>query len=198
MRFHGIPPSCLQPHASLTYLHIPQFFVKKIGKNEKSFFSYLEKVVIVPRRIEPGQLLDRLESITVDISNIKGIGIMGLTTTLFAEDDVATATAVFTPRPNLGDAEELWFQFAENPSDQYLRNELIERYMPLVRRHAGHTWAKLRESVELDDLISAGTFGLMDAINAFDVSRGVKFETFCTQRVLGAIDRKSTRLNSSH
>ena len=112
---------------------------------------------------------------------------MGLTTTLFAEDDVATATGVFTPRPNLGDAEYLWFQFAENPSDQYLRNALIERYMPLVRNRAERIWARLPEGVELDDLISVGTFGLMDAISAFDISRGVKFETFCMQRIQGAM-----------
>jgi RNA polymerase sigma factor for flagellar operon FliA len=59
--------------------------------------------------------------------------------------------------------------------------------MPLVRSRAERIWARLPEGVELDDLISAGTFGLMDAINAFDISRGVKFETFCMPRVQGAM-----------
>ena len=48
-------------------------------------------------------------------------------------------------------------------------------------------WAKLPDKVELDDLISAGIFGLMDAIDAFDPERGVKFETYCTPRIRGAI-----------
>jgi RNA polymerase sigma factor for flagellar operon FliA len=46
---------------------------------------------------------------------------------------------------------------------------------------------KLPAEVEVDDLMSAGLFGLMDAINAFDPDRGVKFETYCTQRIRGAI-----------
>ena len=77
LRFHGIPPSCLQPHASLTYLPIPKFFVKKIGKNEKSFFSYLGKVVIVPRRIEPSRLLDRLEALSLTLVIQKELGLWG-------------------------------------------------------------------------------------------------------------------------
>jgi RNA polymerase sigma factor for flagellar operon FliA len=45
----------------------------------------------------------------------------------------------------------------------------------------------LPEGIELDDLISAGVFGLMDAIRAFDLSRGVKFETYCVPRIRGAM-----------
>ncbi len=47
--------------------------------------------------------------------------------------------------------------------------------------------ARLPEGVELDDLISAGIFGLMDAIDAFDMERGVKFETYCVPRIRGAM-----------
>jgi RNA polymerase sigma factor for flagellar operon FliA len=46
---------------------------------------------------------------------------------------------------------------------------------------------KLPDLVELDDLMSAGTFGLMDAIEKFDLDRGVKFETYCARRIRGAI-----------
>lgn len=87
----------------------------------------------------------------------------------------------------LGDAEPLWLEFAESPSDKSLRNRLIERYMPLVKNRADRILSRLPEGIELDDLISAGTFGLMDAINAFSVNRGVKFETFCLPRIQGAI-----------
>ena len=48
-------------------------------------------------------------------------------------------------------------------------------------------WSRLPDGVELDDLISAGVFGLMDAINAFDLTRGVKFETYCVPRIRGAM-----------
>jgi len=46
---------------------------------------------------------------------------------------------------------------------------------------------RLPGEVDVEDLMSAGLFGLMDAIDAFDLERGVKFETYCTQRIRGAI-----------
>jgi RNA polymerase sigma factor for flagellar operon FliA len=79
-----------------------------------------------------------------------------------------------------------WKRFAKTHSDD-IRNKLIERYLHIVRYTAERLYSKLPEEVELDDLISAGTFGLVDAINAFDLSRGVKFETYCAQRIRGAI-----------
>ena len=45
----------------------------------------------------------------------------------------------------------------------------------------------LPKSIELDDLVSAGLFGLMDAIRGFDASRGIKFKTYCTTRIRGSI-----------
>ena len=59
--------------------------------------------------------------------------------------------------------------------------------MPLVRYNAERVWAKLPDGVDLNDLISAGVFGLMDAIEAFDLERGVKFETYCVPRIRGAM-----------
>ena len=79
-----------------------------------------------------------------------------------------------------------WKQFARSHKDE-TRNKLMENYLHIVRYTAERLYAKLPEEVELDDLISAGTFGLVDAINAFDLSRGVKFETYCAQRIRGAI-----------
>jgi RNA polymerase sigma factor for flagellar operon FliA len=63
----------------------------------------------------------------------------------------------------------------------------MEHYLPIVKYTADRIYAKLPDKVELDDLISAGIFGLMDAIDAFDPERGVKFETYCTPRIRGAI-----------
>lgn len=80
-----------------------------------------------------------------------------------------------------------WLAFKKDQSDQSLRNRLMERYLPLVKYNAERVWSKLPEGVDLNDLISAGVFGLMDAIEAFDLDRGVKFETYCVPRIRGAM-----------
>ncbi len=83
--------------------------------------------------------------------------------------------------------EQLWIEFKGDMSNQELRNRLVEMYLPLVKYNGERIWARLPDGVELDDLISAGVFGLMDAIDAFDLSRGVKFETYCVPRIRGAM-----------
>jgi len=87
-------------------------------------------------------------------------------------------------------AEEIlaiWQEFKADQSREDLRNQLIETYLPLVKYNGERIWARLPDGVELDDLVSAGTFGLMDAIDAFDMGRGVKFETYCVPRIRGAM-----------
>lgn len=84
------------------------------------------------------------------------------------------------------DVQQLWQQYRTNPTVD-LRNYLVERYLSLVKYNAERIWARLPDGVELDDLISAGVFGLMDAIDAFDLTRGVKFETYCVPRIRGAM-----------
>src|SRR5213595_3423936 len=83
--------------------------------------------------------------------------------------------------------DEVWKQFKADPTNQELRNLLVEQYLPLVKYNGERIWSRLPDGVELDDLISAGVFGLMDAINAFDLTRGVKFETYCVPRIRGAM-----------
>ena len=82
---------------------------------------------------------------------------------------------------------EIWEAYKKDQTNQHLRNRLIERYLPLVRYNAERVWAKLPDGVDLNDLMSAGVFGLMDAIDAFDMERGVKFETYCVPRIRGAM-----------
>lgn len=82
---------------------------------------------------------------------------------------------------------EVWVEFKKDTTNKLLRNRLVEQYLPLVKYNGERIWARLPDGVELDDLISAGVFGLMDAINAFDMSRGVKFETYCVPRIRGAM-----------
>src|ERR1043165_543685 len=96
------------------------------------------------------------------------------------EDGMATAVAQ-------DEIQELWQKFKADPSSQELRNRLVEQYLPLVKYNGERIWARLPEGVELDDLVSAGIFGLMDAIDAFDLTRGVKFETYCVPRIRGAM-----------
>lgn len=67
------------------------------------------------------------------------------------------------------------------------RNRLVENYMPLVNKLAEIIARRLWPRVTADELASAGYDGLIGAVTSFDPSRGVKFETFCRQRILGAI-----------
>ncbi len=82
--------------------------------------------------------------------------------------------------------DEIWVEFKRSASDD-LRNHLIEQYLDIVRYTAERMHMRLPGEVDVEDLMSAGLFGLMDAIDAFDLERGVKFETYCAQRIRGAI-----------
>ena len=84
------------------------------------------------------------------------------------------------------DIKAVWVEYRKTRSED-LRNVLMEEYLPTVRYNAERIHSKLPNEVELDDLMSAGIFGLMDAIEAFDLDRGVKFETYCAPRIRGAI-----------
>lgn len=84
------------------------------------------------------------------------------------------------------DVSEIWEKFFITHDDCY-RNLLIKKYKHIVKYIADRLHTKLPDKVEVDDLISVGTFGLIDAINAFDPDRGVKFETYCSPRIRGSI-----------
>jgi len=88
---------------------------------------------------------------------------------------------------NAEETSEIWSRYHADPNSRELRNLLVERYLPLVKFHGERLWSRLPEGVELDDLVSAGIFGLMDAIDAFDPGRGVRFETYCVTRIRGAM-----------
>lgn len=71
--------------------------------------------------------------------------------------------------------------------DGKLRDQLIMDYAPLIRFVAQRIAARLPSNVEIDDLISAGVIGLMDAIEKYDPSRDNKFKTYAEFRIRGAI-----------
>jgi RNA polymerase sigma factor FliA len=95
--------------------------------------------------------------------------------------------------PDLG-VEALWQQYRHTRSPG-LRNQLVEHYMPLVRATSNRIASELPSSVQIDDLISVGTFGLMNAIDRFDPEFGVRFESYCTVRIRGAILDELRSLN---
>src|SRR6266513_1325758 len=85
------------------------------------------------------------------------------------------------------DIIQVWQEFKQDQLSNELRKYLIDKYLPMVRYNAERVWSKLPDGVDLNDLISAGVFALMDAIEAFDLGRGVKFETYCVPRIRGAM-----------
>jgi RNA polymerase sigma factor for flagellar operon FliA len=97
----------------------------------------------------------------------------------------AEASRVASPFDSL-EVNELWTTYQTNPTED-LRNYLMERFLHLVRYNAERLYARLPDEVDIEDLMSAGLFGLMDAIDAFDLERKVKFETYCAPRIRGAI-----------
>ncbi|MFH1999187.1 MAG: sigma-70 family RNA polymerase sigma factor, partial [Planctomycetota bacterium] len=89
-------------------------------------------------------------------------------------------------KKNPDNLEDIW-KIYKKTHDENLRNVLIEKHMPLVKYISERLLLTLPKSIELDDLISAGVFGLMDAIDGFDLERGIKFKTYCTTRIRGSI-----------
>jgi RNA polymerase sigma factor for flagellar operon FliA len=81
---------------------------------------------------------------------------------------------------------DTWRRF-KNTGDLTLRNELVLSYISLVRYVASKVATGLPNTVDRDDLISYGTFGLMDAIAKFDLEKNVKFETYAITRIKGSI-----------
>jgi len=82
--------------------------------------------------------------------------------------------------------EEIWSEYQRTHSAA-IRNWLMVRFLHLVRYKAERLHARLPDEVDVQDLVQAGHFGLMDAIDDFDPSRGVKFETYSANRIRGAI-----------
>ena len=84
------------------------------------------------------------------------------------------------------DKEKLWSDYTRDRSPQ-LREKLIIEYAPLVKLVAGKLGMYLGYNVEFDDLVGYGVFGLIDAIDKFNYGKGVKFETYASLRIRGAI-----------
>lgn len=92
------------------------------------------------------------------------------------------ATSIFEQKTE----DELWQEYKKTRSPQ-LRDAFIRQYMPLVKYVAGKVAVGMPGSVEFDDLVGFGQFGLLDAINKFDPDKNVKFKTYAVTRIRGAI-----------
>jgi RNA polymerase sigma factor for flagellar operon FliA len=84
------------------------------------------------------------------------------------------------------DVVALWEGYKAN-ADKASRERLILQYSPLVKYVAGRVSVGLPATIEHADLVSYGMFGLIDAIEKFDLGKGVKFETYAIARIKGAI-----------
>lgn len=80
----------------------------------------------------------------------------------------------------------LWRKFLRTRRRAH-RNDLALSYVPLVRIVAEEIAARVPKSIDPEDLVSVGVFGLLQAIEGFDPSRNVRFETFCRMRIRGAM-----------
>ncbi|QWT46280.1 RNA polymerase sigma factor FliA [Azospira inquinata] len=74
-----------------------------------------------------------------------------------------------------------------NAAGQLNKEQLVQRFAPLVKRIAYHLMARLPASVEVEDLIQNGTMGLLDAVTRFETGHGAQFETYAAQRIRGAM-----------
>ncbi|MCL1988130.1 MAG: FliA/WhiG family RNA polymerase sigma factor [Firmicutes bacterium] len=81
---------------------------------------------------------------------------------------------------------EVWRNYRKTKSPE-LREKLILEYAPLVKHVAGRLAIHIGKYVEYDDLVGYGVFGLIDAVDKFDAEKSVKFETYASFRIRGAI-----------
>lgn len=82
--------------------------------------------------------------------------------------------------------KKLWEEYKNNKSSK-IREKIILEYADLVKIVAGRMGMYLGYTVEYDDLVGYGIFGLIDAIDKFELTKGVRFETYASLRIRGAI-----------
>ena len=92
--------------------------------------------------------------------------------------------------------DKLWQQYSKT-HDTELRDELILEYAQLVKLVAGRLSMYLGYNVEYDDLVGYGIFGLIDAIDKYDYGKNVKFETYASLRIRGAILDQIRKINAA-
>ncbi|MCU0284606.1 MAG: RNA polymerase sigma factor WhiG [Candidatus Nanopelagicales bacterium] len=133
----------------------------------------MSRPTLAPDRSEGGDGSGRL-TVVPDASQPEGLD-------LIDPDD-----AVAQLEPDDSGVAALWADY-KRTGDAHMREQLILQYAPLVRYVAGRVGVGLPASVEQGDLVSYGVFGLIDAIDKYDLDRAIKFETYAINRIRGAI-----------
>ena len=88
--------------------------------------------------------------------------------------------------PQNATSETLWARYLKT-RETAARNALVEHYAPLIHTHAARMSRRLPGQVTYDEIVSAAFDGLIEAVEAYDPGRKAKFETFCQQRIFGAV-----------
>lgn len=88
--------------------------------------------------------------------------------------------------PKTSEEQKLWLRWAKD-KDPVVGDILVKKYTPLVSYHVQRIASGLPKNVSRDDLTSLGMMGLFDALNKFDIQRDLKFDTYASFRVRGAI-----------
>ena len=84
------------------------------------------------------------------------------------------------------DTRQLWEKYNRKKTVE-VRNQLAEHHLPLIKVVAGRLAMSLPPHLDRDDLLSTGFFGLLDAIDRYDINRNIKFETYAGVRIRGAM-----------
>ncbi len=101
--------------------------------------------------------------------------------------EVPTEKIQRKPRVDANKMAELWAAYKRNTTNLQAREKIIVGYLHLVRYVVSRLPITLPVSIAQEDLISYGTLGLMEAVERFDPSRGLKFETYAVTRIRGSI-----------
>jgi len=80
----------------------------------------------------------------------------------------------------------LWEEYASNPTES-CRERIVKRYLPLIKYVVARMAVTPPPGLDYEDLLSFGVFGLLDAIDRFDLSKGFSFQTFAVPRIRGAV-----------
>ncbi|MEZ4569664.1 MAG: sigma-70 family RNA polymerase sigma factor [Thermomicrobiales bacterium] len=96
--------------------------------------------------------------------------------------------------PDEGRGARLWEEYHLRPTTS-LREDIVVQYAPLVRYVIGRLALRLPTGMDHEDLLGYGTIGLIEAVDRFDPTRGVKFETYAIQRIRGSIIDQLRRMD---
>ena len=102
------------------------------------------------------------------------------------DSDEGTTMTTMTSTAPATMTDALWQRY-RSTGDPEARSQLLDRYLGLVHHVARQIAARVADVVEVDDLVSAGTLGLVQALECFDLSRGLAFSTYAMRRIRGSI-----------